>query len=97
MTKITRRNARHMPNRRSQLLLAATYGLTSSLIAPTLNAAHRSAPKNGLGINIYCVQSALPFFSDRCVQVKSNAREPATSALVADPNQLPTTPSGDTK
>jgi hypothetical protein len=84
-------------NPRSKLLLAATYSLTSCLIGPTLHAAHRSAPKNGLDIGVYCFKSALPFLGDRCVRVTRDRGSAATPARLAKPSLAPTTPPGDIK
>jgi len=69
-TRITKRGVRHTSNCRRTLLRAATYSLTSSLIAPTLHATHCNAPKNGLDIGIYGLRSALPFIGDRYVPVR---------------------------
>lgn len=74
--RIARSNGRCATDRRRSLLLAATYGLTSSLIAPTLHAAHCSTRKNDHGTNTFLVTSALPFIGDRGVQIKPSSAWP---------------------
>jgi hypothetical protein len=96
-TRIARSNVRYATYRRRKLLLVATYCLTSSLIAPTLHAAHCSTPKNDPGASTYLIQSALPFIGDRCVQIKPNESTPPMVDRVAKPSQTRATPSGDTK
>lgn len=72
---------RHHPSRRRRYLLAAAYGLTSSLVAPTVHTAQCGTQKNGARTGVYRVQSALPFRGDRCVQVATDGERSASSGL----------------
>jgi hypothetical protein len=96
-TRITRSCVRSDTYRRRKLLLAATYGLTSSLVAPTLHAGHCSTPENDHGASIYLIKSALPFIGDRGVRIQPNERAASTLARVAKPSRTRTTPPGDTR
>jgi hypothetical protein len=84
-TRITRRSVTHTSNCRRTLLQAATYSLTSSLIAPTLHAADCNAPNNGIDIGAYRVRGVLPFLEDRYVPVRRQKGPPATPARAAKP------------
>lgn len=95
MTRIPKSGGPRRQTRRRRLLLVAGYSLTTSLIAPTLHAAHCSTGKNGFTAGLFSVKSALPFLGDRYVQVKPNARKPATPAPDTEPSQPPTALSGD--
>ncbi len=85
-TQITRSGVTHTLYRRRRLLLAATYSLTSSLIAPTLYAAHCSMPKNGTQTGTCWYKSALPFIGDRCVRIKPSERTLATLTRAEKPS-----------
>lgn len=84
-------------DRRRRYLLAAGYSLTSSLIAPTLQAEQFGDWKGELRTGVYPVRSALPFLPDRYLQVRPLNRKAEASASSAEPKQPPTALSGDTR
>jgi hypothetical protein len=84
-------------SRRRRYLLAAGYSLTSSLIAPTLQAEQAGDGRKELRTGVYPVKSALPFLPVRYLQVIARKKGTDTSAGSAEPTQPPTTPSGDTR
>jgi len=95
-TRITKKSVRNNSNWRPTLMQAATYSLTSSLIAPTLHAAQCNAPKNGLDIGVYRFTSAFPFFSATAT-CRSNAKRDRRRHRRTQRSQVLTTRPGETK
>lgn len=69
----------YRPNRLCRYLVAGTYGLVSSLLTPTMQAAHCGATKDTIRMGAYRTQSAPPSLGDSDARFKTDDKHSASS------------------
>ena len=69
----------YRPNRLCRYLVAGTYGLVSSLLTPTMQAAHCGATKNAVRMGACRIQSASPSLGDSGARFETGDKRSASS------------------